>query len=171
MPLRVLALLALLGTVAVSAQAARRAAARTVPCFEIIDHPAFPYVGSNDPARRYRLVLGVVSVPPAYLAQVVETNERPWAYWRKAGLVVRAGSGPITISVPPASRRRAAIIWGYGNHPPVAELRIPRCGSNPAVGNAYSGGFLLGAPACVPLTFRVGNRSATVRFGVGRRCS
>src|SRR5438105_1326689 len=66
---------------------------RTVPCDEIILHTKFPY-------RGYRLVLGAVSVPPAYLAQVVPTGQRPWAYWRKAGLVVRAGGPPVTISVP-----------------------------------------------------------------------
>jgi hypothetical protein len=38
-------------------------------------------------------------------------------------------------------------------------------------GFAYSGGFFLRSPgACLPLTFRVGQRSATVRFGLGRRC-
>jgi len=38
--------------------------------------------------------------------------------------------------------------------------------------NPYSGGFLLKTQsACVPLTFRVGSRSATVRFGVGKRCA
>ena len=36
---------------------------------------------------------------------------------------------------------------------------------------AYAGGFFLRSPSvCVPLIFRVGARSATVRFGIGRRC-
>ena len=39
-------------------------------------------------------------------------------------------------------------------------------------GYAYSGGFFLRSrAACVPLVFRVGSRSAVVRFGVGRRCA
>ena len=47
-------------------------------------------------AYRYRPVLGVVSVPPAYISQVVRLRDGPWPYWEKAGLVVRAGRGPVT---------------------------------------------------------------------------
>jgi hypothetical protein len=37
--------------------------------------------------------------------------------------------------------------------------------------NGYPGGFFLRASsACVPLVVGVGQRSATVRFGIGRRC-
>jgi hypothetical protein len=39
------------------------------------------------------------------------------------------------------------------------------------VGFAYAGGFQLRVrAACVPLVFRVGRRSATARFGLGRAC-
>jgi hypothetical protein len=145
--------------------------ARTVPCQEVIDHPKFPYVGDRDPRYRYRLVLGVISVPPAYLQQVVATRERPWAYWRKAGLVIRASGQPVSVNVPEGSRNRAAIIWGNGNYDPASSLRIAGCGSDPNVGNAYPGGFYLRSrSACIPLTFHVGRRSATIRFGIGRRC-
>lgn len=144
--------------------------ARTVPCGEVIDHPTFPYVGGV--GHRYRLVLGVISAPPAYLAQVVATHERPWAYWRKAGLVVRAGGQPVSVSVPEGWMKRAAIIWGNGNYDPASSLRIAACGSDPNVGNAYAGGFYLRSrSACLPLIFRVRRRSATVRFGIGRRCA
>jgi hypothetical protein len=145
--------------------------ARTVPCEEVIDHPKFPYVGDPDPRHRYRLVLGVISVPPAYLAQVVATRERPWAYWRKAGLVIRASGQAVTVNVPARWKSRAAIIWGNGNYGPASSLQIAGCGTDPNVGNAYAGGFYLRLrSACVPLTFRVGQRIATVRFGIGRRC-
>src|SRR5207244_7195671 len=97
---------------------------RTVPCGESIDITKFPYVGSNRPRYRYRLVLGAVSVPPAYLAQVVPTGEKPWAYWRKAGLVVRAGGSAVSISVPPAWRGRAGIAWGNGSNGVFESLRI-----------------------------------------------
>jgi hypothetical protein len=139
--------------------------ARTVPCSESIDGTEFPFGGG------YRLVLDAVSVPPAYLKQVVPTSERPWTYWRKAGLVVRASGQAVTISVPQAWRDRAGIAWGYGGHGVFRSLRIAGCRARPTIGFAYSGGFYLRArSACVPVIFRIGGRSATVRFGLGRRC-
>ncbi len=158
--------LILAAATSVAASFASDRSARTVLCNEVILHTKFPYPNSG-----YRLVLGTVSAPPAYLQQVVRTDSRPWAYWRKAGLVVRAGTGPVQVSVPTAWRSRAAITWG-NNTGIVSSLRIARCGQpSPVTGNAYSGGFYLRAPsACVPLTLRVGRRSETVRFGVGRRC-
>jgi hypothetical protein len=136
-----------------------------VPCADIILHTRFP-----ERSGGYRLVLGSLSVPPAYLRQVVRTGTRPWAYWRKAGLVVRAGTAAVTITVPPAWRARAAITWGNSGQP-VSSLRIARCGGPATVGHAYAGGFYLHTrAACVPVTFQLGNRQSTVRFGVGRRC-
>ncbi len=139
---------------------------RTVPCGEniLLGHKLkFPYGGG------YRLVLGVVSVPPAYLRQVVRSGNQSWPYWRKAGLVLRAGS-TVGVSVPKAWRERVAITWG--NRPGVySSLRIVGCKPSQDVGNAYAGGFYLRSrSACAPLIFRVGNRSATVRFGLGRTC-
>jgi hypothetical protein len=131
----------------------------------------FPYVGSSRPQYRYRLVLGAVSVPPDHLAQVVPTGEAPWAYWRKAGLVVRAGGPAVSISVPPDWRARAGIAWGYGNSGVYDTLRIGGCPGPPGHGLAFSGGFYLHSPsACLSLVFCVGRRSETVRFGIGRRC-
>ena len=144
---------------------------RTVPCGESIDTTRFPYVGDRRPQYRYRLVLGAAAVPPAYQAQVVPTGETPLAYWRKAGLVVRAGGPAVSISVPPAWRARAAIAWGYGNKGVFDTLRIAGCPGPPGRGLAFSGGFYLRLPsACLPLVFHVGRRSETVRFGIGRRC-
>jgi hypothetical protein len=117
-----------------------------------------------------RVVLGVIAVPPAHIPQTVRT-EGLWPYWSKAGLVVRAGSPPVLVRVPPAWRARAAITWGDGG--PAAALRIRSCPRPGALGNwnPYSGGFLLRTgSACVPLTFTVDGRSATARFGVGERC-
>ena len=140
---------------------------RTVPCGESIDRTRFPYLGDH-----YRLVLGVASAPPAFMEQVVETDEQPWSHWRKQGLVIRGGAGPVTVSVTAAWRTRAAITWGYGGHGPFRALTFGRCGKDRSVGYVYAGGFLLrSASACVPLVFRVGGHSTTVRFGLGLRCA
>lgn len=172
--MRFVALIAAVGLVAAIAATVRAApppAQRVVPCGESIDSTEFPYLGSSQPRDRYRLVLNAVSVPPVYLKQVVATHEQPWAYWRKAGLVVRAGSDVLTVSVPKAWRSRAAIAWGYGGHGIFSSLQIARCGSDPHIGNAYSGGFYLrSSSACLPLTFRIGTRTTTIRFGIGRKC-
>lgn len=117
-----------------------------------------------------RIVFGAVSVPPAYLSQVVPTGRRPWAYASKAALLVRGGSPPVTVSVPRAWRSRVAIGWGQDGG---SALRFARCPAyeRQKPWNVYTGGFSLrAASACVPLTFRVGQRVATVRFGLGRPC-
>jgi len=139
----------------------------TVPCADRIAVTRFPYRESG-----YRVVLGVISAPPAYLPQdVVATHRRPWTYWLKQGLVVRANGMTVTVSVPARWRARAAITWG-NNTGIVSSLRIAGCGSDQHAGNAYAGGFFLRARSgCVPLIFRVGTRSAIVRFGIGRRCA
>lgn len=122
----------------------------------------------------YRVVLGIVSVPPAYLKQVGSTrtwvsSTGPWRYWHKAGLAIRAGRVPVSVTVPMAWRSRAAITWGDSGI--VSSLRLAACPSPPNVWNSYAGGFYLRTrSACVPLVFRTGSRSTTVMFGLGRRC-
>lgn len=144
---------------------------RNLTCDESIAVTRFPYLGNRQPRYQSRLVLGAASVPPAYLAQVVATHDQPWRYWRKAGLVIRSGSEHVTLSVPKEWRSRAAIVWGNGGDGVFSSVRVTGCGSNPHAGNAYPGGFYLrSSSACLPLIVRVGIRSATVRFGIGRRC-
>jgi hypothetical protein len=144
---------------------------RTVPCSESIDGTRFPYVGSNKPKDRYRLVLGVISVPPAFHQQIVRNGTEPWLYFFKAGLIIRTSGQSVVATVPKAWRHRAAIAWGYGGRGVFSSLRFAGCKGLPSQGFAYSGGFYLRPRgACLPLTFRVGRRSATVRFGLGRRC-
>jgi hypothetical protein len=121
--------------------------------------------------RPTRVVLGVVNAPRAYIPQTVPSGDDTWPYWSKSGLVVRAESPALTISVPRRWRSRVAI--GWGNVDSTASLRFPTCPDAPSIEgwNPYSGGFYLRSrTACVPLVFRVGERSATVRFGVGKRC-
>ena len=156
--------LCLLGAVAATGAAgAGPSAPPVVGCDQIILQAASPTQGG------YRRVLGVFSVPPAYIAQVVDTESRPWRYWEKAGLVVLANARPVTVTVPVAWKKRVAIQWG--NSGTVSSLRIAPCPSPPRRWNAYAGGFSLTTPsACFPLTFTVGGRSQTVRFGLGKRC-
>jgi hypothetical protein len=164
----------LLASVAVlmgmTASSALSAAGRTVPCSDIIDFTKFPYVGDRRPEYRYRQLLGLISVPPAFMRQVVPTGQKPWAYWHKQGLVIGATGITVTVTVPRSWRKRAAMTWGNGVRP-VSSLTFEVCGGSPKIGHAYAGGFLLRSPsACVPLIFTVGRRTATVRFGVGQRC-
>jgi len=144
---------------------------RTIPCSEIIGVTKFPYLGSSQVRRRYRLVLDAVSVPPAFLEQSEPTGEKPWTHWAKSGMVVRAGGPGVTISVPPSWRKRVGITWGSGGHGVMSSIRIAGCGSDTRKGNAYAGGFFLSrSAACVPLVFRTDGQSKKVWFGVGRRC-
>ena len=150
---------------ATPATRSHRGSGSSVPCADIIHYTKFPYRTGG-----YRLVLGSLSVPPAYLRQVVPTQNRPWAYWHKAGLVVRGGADAVTVTVPQVWRSRAAITWGNRGGP-VSSLTIARCGGSATVGHSYAGGFYLRArAACVPILFEVGARKRTVRFGVGHRC-
>ena len=142
---------------------------RTVPCDESIQTTPFPYLGNSQPRFRYRSLLNAVSVPPAYLQQVVATEQWPWRYWHKAGLGVRARHA-LTITVPPRWRTRAAIDWGNRGGP-YETLHIAACPGSPHSGNAYAGGLYLHPPsACVPLIFTVDGRSATIRFGLATHC-
>jgi hypothetical protein len=134
-----------------------------VSCESIILDSRFPHRTGG-----YRLVLGVVSVPPAFLQQVVPSGDQRWPYWRKAGLVIRGGAPVVEVVVPDAWRHRVRLAWGNGGHS-VRFARCPPLGEKP--GNAYAGGFQLRSrKTCLPLIFRVGNRSETVRFGLGRKC-
>jgi hypothetical protein len=123
---------------------------------------------SEFPVPRLRVILGVASVSPVYVKQVVATDRRPWRYWQKAPLFTRDGSPPIVVSVAKGWRNRVGITWG--DSPIASALRVRSC--PPAAGaRGWAGGFYLRSrAACVPLIFRVGSRSATVYFGLGRRC-
>jgi hypothetical protein len=152
------ALVAFLGAVVVGHALA--SSSPTVPCADVIGHAKTGHDAG------YRVVLGIVSVPPASLTQVVPSGTTRWPWWRKAGLVVHGSTVPVRVAVPRAWRRRAAITWGSSG--PVSALTIAACPSQPPVWNAYAGGFLLRARReCVPLTFTVGRRSRTVRFALG----
>jgi hypothetical protein len=158
--------LAFLALPGLSAFALPSASPPAATCDSIIDP------GGSFSWRPERVVLGVVAVPPAFIPQTTASGDERWPYWRKSGLVVRADSPRVLVSVARRWRTRAAI--GWGNVGAVSAFRIASCPPSSSLGrwNPYAGGFYLRSRAgCVPLIFRVGSRSATVRFGVGKRCA
>lgn len=149
---------------ALTASVAASGPTPTVVCEDIIG------LGGADPSwKPKRIVLGVVAVPPVYMSQIQRQQGR-WKFWRKAGLVVRGDSPPVRVSVPKEWLTRVAVGWGSVRETGV--LRIASCQPAGELGdwNPYAGGFSLRRPACVPVTFRVGTRERTVRFGIGKRC-
>ena len=114
-----------------------------------------------------RLVLGVLAVPPAHQEQAAPTAARPWAYFAKWGIAVRAGSPAVLITVPDAWRHRAGIGWG-NNTGVVSSLRLLSCPRQLGAWNVYAGGFYLRSPSgCVPLVFQIGRQTATLSFAIG----
>ena len=55
-----------------------------------------------------RIVLGVLAVPPAHLPTAVPSGSRPWRYFRKYGLAIRAGSPAVLITQIPGHDSIAA---------------------------------------------------------------
>jgi hypothetical protein len=119
----------------------------------------------------YHVIPGQVDVPVFMSQKAVVAADAGWPYWSKAGLVVHARSGVVTITVPAAWRRKAAFSWGNGYPPPQSRLQIASCPPRPYNWNGYAGGFYIRArTACVPLTFHVGRERRTVTIAIGRRC-
>jgi hypothetical protein len=137
----------------------------TVRCNEIIGTAQTGRDGGR------RIVLGIVSAPQAFLPQLVRVPEfAPFPYWQKAGMVIRSSGKPVTVTVPKPWRSHLRIGWG-NPAPEATAVTFAPCSSSSPTWNAYAGGFFLrGGAACVPLAFSVGNRHATLRFGVGRKC-
>jgi hypothetical protein len=120
----------------------------------------------------YRAVLGAVWAPPSYIPGAVhDSSSAPFSNWSKAGIWIHASNDVVvTVSLPKEWRDRARIVWGAPGTAASA-VRFEPCRSLGAAWDGYAGGFLLrGKSACVPLVFAVGNRRATLRFGVGRHC-
>jgi hypothetical protein len=118
-----------------------------------------------------RLVLGRISVFTGYSqAPVRVTGSGPWRYWQKRGILIRAGTGPLTVSVPSSWRQRAAIT--YGTYGIVSSLVLTTCRQPSGVWDGFAGGiYLRAAVSCVPLVFSIGNQSITIRFSMAGRCS
>jgi hypothetical protein len=128
------------------------------------------YTRSPGFAAGARLVLGRVSVDTgdADRPVPVQGNE-PWRYWQKRGILILAGTGPVSVSVPSSWRGRAAITWG--NKGIVGSLVLTACRQPSGVWDAYAGGIYTRAvTACVPLVFTLGGRSVTVPVSLAGRC-
>jgi hypothetical protein len=136
-----------------------------VPCDSVVLRPKY-LDGSH------RFVLGRVAFHRTRVFQTAEGRGGSLPYWSKALVFIRAGRMPVTISVPTNWRERAAITWG--NLTVTHTLRFAPCLTPPNLSpnrwNGYAGGFYVLEPACVPLRVRIGERSAAVRFGIGRAC-
>ena len=158
------ALLGLGGTMASSA------APPTAGCDSIID----PDYASARAWRPERVVLGVVDVPKAFIPQAATASGvTRWPYWMQVGprrscqqpCRSRLGAGGLEATGRDRLGRRTRRS---------RRMRIASCLASstlPGGWNPYAGGFVLRSPtACVPLMFRVGDRTATVRFGIGKRC-
>jgi len=115
-----------------------------------------------------KIVLGRISVRPGYGGTALRVGGR-WPYWQKNGIEILAGTPVVSISLPKSWRQRAAITWGTSGT--VSSLRLTSCARPARVWDGYAGGFYLRSDAaCVPLVLRIGDRSTTVLFSVGRRC-
>ncbi|MBM3676756.1 MAG: hypothetical protein FJW96_02580 [Actinobacteria bacterium] len=155
-------LTALLLVAAGIAAGAASGASRIVPCDETIGVSDFPGPDTT-------VVAGAVALPREPLLSVNRSNEPGWPYVRKLGLVV-AGRARVEVSVPPGERAKVAITWG-SRPDAYASIVIEGCRSLRGVGRVDAGGVRLRrSSACVPVRFRVGRLSATVRLGIGRAC-
>jgi hypothetical protein len=129
------------------------------------------FVRSPDLGAGTQIVFGRVAVSTSYLQMPVPvTADGSWRYWQKRGILIRAGTGPVLVSVPPSWRHRAAITWGANGI--VGSLMLTACRQPPDVWDAYAGGiYLRSITSCVPLVFAIGAKSITVRLSVAGRCS
>jgi hypothetical protein len=127
------------------------------------------FVRSPDREAGSQVVLGGIFVDAGYAQQPVRVSgSGRWRYWQKRGILIRAGTGPVSVSVPSSWRHRAAITYGAGI---VRSLLLIACRRPSGVWDGFAGGIYLRSPAaCVPLVFTLGHRSTTVRFSVAGRC-
>src|SRR5262245_31464231 len=96
-------------------QSAGMVSTQSVRCNQVIEQ-----TGPPGP----RIVFGTVAVPPVYLGRAEATSSRQWPYFRKYGIVIRADSPAVLVTVPKRRRHRVAISWG-SNVGIVSSLRFP----------------------------------------------
>lgn len=133
----------------------------TVPCTDSI--------GSTTSSTDDFVLLGRVGV--VRLKQPAEsTAQARWTHFAKRPVLVLSGHESVSLSLPVAWRRRAAIVWG-NSMTPVAKLRIAACPPSPHRWNVYAGGiYTRSATECIPLVVGAGGQSRTVMLGLGESC-
>ena len=117
---------------------------RTVPCKEIILGTKWPFIGSRQPEHRYRIVLGAVSVPPAYMPEV-------------------EGPEPGNVAVLEEERPRRERRRGSGHdqrRPGHARPRRDRVGKRPAMGRSTRSGSRAAPTARVATPMQAASPSA-----------
>ena len=137
-----------------------------VPC----SYTADGVIGvQTTPPAGFRAVLKNIRVMTTSLEQAAPMPPGKWPYFSKTAMLIWAGTGPVSVSVPASWRGRAAISWGsFGQ---VETLTLGACASPGGVWDAFAGGlYLRTTKACVPVQFRLGGRTVTVTYGVGREC-
>lgn len=116
-----------------------------------------------------KTVLGKISVQPGYQGAPERTTTGPWQYFQKRPVRIRAGTPQVTVSLPASWRGRAAL--ALGNSAMDGRVLLRSCSQRYGKWDVYPGGlYLRSVAACVPLTFSIGDRQATVDYSTGRGC-
>ena len=117
----------------------------------------------------FQTVLKKVMVMPTSPQPATSAGPGRWAYFSKTDVLIRAGTGPVSVSVPPSWRGRAAITWGSVGQ--VESLTLTAC-ARPGDGwDVFAGGLYVRTnKACVPVRFRLGGHTDTVIYDIGRDC-
>jgi hypothetical protein len=150
----------------VSASAGQPRASPRVPCTDVIGQQASGTADGN------RVVLGLVSVPPARIQRGASSGIAAWKYFSKWGMATRSTTA-VTVSVPRGWRNRVAVTWGASTAIAASIHFAPcrRLATSRRPWSTYPGGFFMDTPTtCVPLTITVGHHSRTLRFGIGKNC-
>lgn len=130
------------------------------------------FIDLNARAAPLQVVLGVVALPasPGYPAlQTFRTggNGQPRLF-AKAPLIVRPGT-TFELIVPARFTSRLSIGWGTPGTPSHRVL-VDNCADTGGEWLAYSGGYWIDHPACVPVIVRAGGKQQQVHIGVGTAC-
>jgi hypothetical protein len=121
----------------------------------------------KQPSPGLEVVLDAVALPTGQVLQANPTNEHGWLF-AKHGLLVRSNRA-VRIAVDPAATEWARIGWSSISNS--TEFTLPTCSDDDPDWRVYAGGYSVrSGPRCLPLTVRVGDRTAQVRIGVGVAC-